>query len=86
MYVDGGLAELFYHEVVLSAEHSAFLSGLVTFKKRPCRSGGQSRLMIYGLLAPLLTVGQGNVVRPLGQADKAARHVFGEGCSRGMFG
>jgi hypothetical protein len=35
---------------------SLFLSGFVTFKKRPCGSGGQSILTIYGLLALLLTV------------------------------
>ncbi|WP_206748290.1 hypothetical protein, partial [Marinobacter flavimaris] len=34
---------------------SLFLSGFVTFKKRPCGSGGQSILTIYGLLALLLT-------------------------------
>ncbi|WP_229803880.1 hypothetical protein, partial [Litchfieldella qijiaojingensis] len=43
-------------EKVLSAQHGAVLTGLVTSKERSCGSGGQSVLMIYGLIAPASTI------------------------------
>lgn len=53
--VSASLVKLPYHEKVLSAQHGAVLTGLVTSKERSCGSGGQSVLMIYGLIAPAST-------------------------------
>lgn len=53
--VGASLVKLPYHEKVLSAQHGAALTGLVTSKERSCGSGGQSVLMIYGLIAPAST-------------------------------
>lgn len=53
--VGASLMKLLYHEKVLSAWHGAVLTGLVTSKERSCGSGGQSVLMIYGLIAPAST-------------------------------
>ena len=44
------------HVNVLSAQHGGFLIGLVTDKETPFGLGGQSKLVIYGLITPLLTI------------------------------
>lgn len=80
--VSASLAKLLYHEKVLSAQHGAVLTGLVTSKERSCGSGGQSVLMIYGLIAPASTkaarVFVANELEPLQEALKEVNEIVGE--------
>ena len=52
------------HVNVLSAQHGGFLIGLVTDKETPFGLGGQSKLVIYGLITPLLTTPRCSTARP----------------------